>query len=155
KIMALYPGSDRIREIFEAAMDLESSGARAAYVRAACGDNGQLLECVLKLLSANDAAESFLPDTPPASGWEDALGEQRGDRVGRYLLLKEIGAGGCGVVAAPPVHHGPPSPLRGRLPRDLGEALGLLRRYIPQAGERDLRGIEWRYAWQAARGDEF
>ena len=38
---------------------------------------------------------------------------------------------------------------------NFGAAVGLLRRYIPQAGERDLRGIEWRYAWQAARGDEF
>src|SRR5215470_11342204 len=38
---------------------------------------------------------------------------------------------------------------------NFGEAVDLLRRYIPQPGEKDLRGIEWRYAWQAARSDEF
>src|SRR5262249_34563443 len=35
-----------------------------------------------------------------------------------------------------------------------GPAVGLLNRYWPAGGEEDLRGVEWRYLWQAARGDE-
>jgi len=34
------------------------------------------------------------------------------------------------------------------------QAVTLLNRYWPKAGEVDLRGVEWRYLWQAARGDE-
>lgn len=37
---------------------------------------------------------------------------------------------------------------------NLGMALNLLQRYLPQAGEEDLRGIEWRYLWQLSRSDE-
>ena len=35
-----------------------------------------------------------------------------------------------------------------------GMALGLLRRYLPNSNEEDLRGIEWRYLWQESRGEE-
>jgi WD40 repeat protein len=34
------------------------------------------------------------------------------------------------------------------------QAVALLDRYWPKPGESDLRGIEWRYLWQAAKGDE-
>ncbi|MHC1766743.1 MAG: WD40 repeat domain-containing serine/threonine protein kinase [Verrucomicrobiia bacterium] len=37
---------------------------------------------------------------------------------------------------------------------NLGMALNLLKRYLPRAGEEDLRGIEWRYLWQMSRSDE-
>ena len=36
---------------------------------------------------------------------------------------------------------------------NLGHAVDLLRKYIPRSGERDLRGVEWRYLWMASRGD--
>jgi len=35
-----------------------------------------------------------------------------------------------------------------------GRAIELLRKYVPIAGQQDLRGVEWRYLWQRARGDE-
>jgi eukaryotic-like serine/threonine-protein kinase len=35
---------------------------------------------------------------------------------------------------------------------NLGQAMTALRRQIPEAGETDLRGIEWRYLWQKCRG---
>jgi len=36
-----------------------------------------------------------------------------------------------------------------------GLAVDLLRRHVPnKAGEQDLRGIEWRYLWQASQSDE-
>jgi WD40 repeat protein/serine/threonine protein kinase len=37
---------------------------------------------------------------------------------------------------------------------NLGRATDLLERQIPQRGEEDLRGFEWRYLWLQARGDE-
>jgi WD40 repeat protein len=37
---------------------------------------------------------------------------------------------------------------------NLGQVNELLNRYIPKPGQDDLRGIEWRYLWQASRGDE-
>ena len=37
---------------------------------------------------------------------------------------------------------------------NLGLALDLLDRHRPKSGEEDLRGVEWRYLWQTARGDE-
>lgn len=36
-----------------------------------------------------------------------------------------------------------------------GLAVRLLENYLPQAGEEDLRGVEWRYLWQLTRSDEF
>ena len=35
----------------------------------------------------------------------------------------------------------------------LGTAQSLLNRHLPQAGQQDLRGWEWRYLWQNAQGD--
>jgi WD40 repeat protein len=37
---------------------------------------------------------------------------------------------------------------------NLAQARDLLLRHVPQAGESDLRGIEWRYLWQESQGDE-
>jgi len=37
---------------------------------------------------------------------------------------------------------------------NLSMAVQLLNRYVPKPGEEDLRGIEWRYLWQAGKGDE-
>ena len=36
---------------------------------------------------------------------------------------------------------------------NLGYARGLLKRYLPGSDEEDLRGVEWRYLWQACRSD--
>jgi WD40 repeat protein len=36
----------------------------------------------------------------------------------------------------------------------LAHAVDLLKQYFPKPGEEDLRGIEWRYLWQASRSDE-
>ena len=35
-----------------------------------------------------------------------------------------------------------------------GMGMQLLLRYLPKAGEEDLRGIEWRYLWQESRSDD-
>ncbi len=88
----------RIREIFEAAIELEPLSARHEAARQACAGDPELWAEVQALLEASDAAESFLPDTPPESIATASPGEKAGDRIGRFVLLEEIGAGGCGVV---------------------------------------------------------
>jgi eukaryotic-like serine/threonine-protein kinase len=37
---------------------------------------------------------------------------------------------------------------------DLSRTWDLLKRYLPKPGVEDLRGIEWRYLWQASRNDD-
>jgi WD40 repeat protein len=37
---------------------------------------------------------------------------------------------------------------------ELGRARSLLERYLPAAGETDLRGFEWRHLWKRCQGDE-
>lgn len=37
---------------------------------------------------------------------------------------------------------------------NLGRAVELVRKYLPNEGEDDLRGFEWRYLWQQTRGQE-
>jgi len=37
---------------------------------------------------------------------------------------------------------------------NIGRSKELLRKYLPQPGEEDLRGWEWRYAWNQCRSDE-
>jgi WD40 repeat protein len=37
---------------------------------------------------------------------------------------------------------------------NLGQAMALLRRHIPERGGRDWRGIEWRYLWQRCQGEQ-
>jgi eukaryotic-like serine/threonine-protein kinase len=43
---------------------------------------------------------------------------------------------------------------RARRENDLGEVKALLEAQIPAPGERDFRDWEWRYLWQACRGEE-
>jgi eukaryotic-like serine/threonine-protein kinase len=35
-----------------------------------------------------------------------------------------------------------------------GRAVQLLRKHVPESGQRDLRGFEWRHLWQVSQGDE-
>jgi serine/threonine protein kinase/WD40 repeat protein len=37
---------------------------------------------------------------------------------------------------------------------NLGQAVDLLRRHLPTDGTPDFRGLEWRYLWQAVKGDD-
>jgi eukaryotic-like serine/threonine-protein kinase len=102
--------TDREVAVFSAARRLPSE-ACAAYLDEACAGDAALRLRVEELLRASAEAGGFLQD--PARGAErpaDAVtsldtlqnaaahGEKVGDRIGRYKLLVQIGAGGCGVV---------------------------------------------------------
>lgn len=90
-----------VDSIFSAAVEIESTDERAAYVKRACGDDPELKGRVQKLLDAHFRAGSFLES--PASG-VDATGklpeitERPGTIIGRYKLMERIGEGGMGLV---------------------------------------------------------
>jgi tetratricopeptide (TPR) repeat protein len=95
--------SERVKEIFEQAIDLGSQEERRGYVEGACDGDAEMQARVQTLLRAHfEGEDAFLPDRPrppPASLSPPAALEGRpGTVIGRYKLLQEIGEGGCGVV---------------------------------------------------------
>ena len=51
------PGNDDVKAIFITALDREPGSDRAAYLNAVCGDNAELRQRVVALLSAHDRAD--------------------------------------------------------------------------------------------------
>ena len=90
--------SNREKQIFEQAFDLESAEEQQRFLQAACGDDAALFARVQVLIHASKVADEFLPETPQGHPPEHLLTEKAGDRIGRYKLLQQIGEGGCGVV---------------------------------------------------------
>ncbi|HLP75276.1 MAG TPA: serine/threonine-protein kinase, partial [Candidatus Paceibacterota bacterium] len=89
--------------------------ARRAFLQQACEGDSALLERVEGMLDAQAEADSFFDTAAPLTGEKlrESLNRQAaesgvspeiksaggpGTRIGRYKLLQEIGAGGCGVV---------------------------------------------------------
>jgi serine/threonine protein kinase len=76
----------RVRKLFEEAIE-KPEGQRLTFLKAACGDDQETYQGVMRLLDALAAAPSFL---------EDQTREM--ERMGRYLLTAELGRGAMGVV---------------------------------------------------------
>src|SRR5437016_6378222 len=87
--------------IFAEALDLPLS-ERAAHLDRACAGDEKLRQRVEGLLRTHDLAGDFLEKPLPEAAVADSpgvsVGEEAGDRIGRYKLLQRIGEGGCGVV---------------------------------------------------------
>lgn len=92
--------TNREKEIFATAIEINDAEARANYIAAACGDDPALARRVGALLQAAGPAASFLPDSPAVTSSESGkpVAESAGSVVGRYKLLEQIGEGGFGIV---------------------------------------------------------
>jgi eukaryotic-like serine/threonine-protein kinase len=89
----------KIRNLFEAAVDLPAE-SRLAFLERACSEDHDLLGEVRRLLLAHEQAQGFiakpilqrpLPDS-------DQLNSMEGRRIGPYEIIREIGRGGMGKV---------------------------------------------------------
>src|SRR6266849_2021061 len=98
-----------LREIFNAAVEIEDPKQRGEYLAQACGADTALRQSIEELIAANKQAGRFLGgaadtrrqaarSTPGGTALLAAITEQAGDKIGRYKLLQKIGEGGCGVV---------------------------------------------------------
>lgn len=87
---------ERMQELFAAAFEL-SSDERNEFLEGECGDDHEMLSEVKELLSA-DAPSDFVE---PIADWEPGeffgVGLD-GRRLGDFILEREIGRGGMGVV---------------------------------------------------------
>lgn len=102
----------REQELFDAALPMENSVERDAFLDRACDGDPALRARVAKLLAAHTHSESFfqacisdfataVQDLPPVSDTESSQKISEGligTSAGRYKLLKTLGEGGCGVV---------------------------------------------------------
>ncbi|MFN2533034.1 MAG: serine/threonine-protein kinase, partial [Pyrinomonadaceae bacterium] len=91
----------QIDELLQAALDLESA-ERSAFLERVCGGDENLKTEVLSLLSSGEHALSLI-DTPAFESAAALLSEYipelvEGQRVGHYLILSFLGAGGMGEV---------------------------------------------------------
>ena len=93
---------DKVAQLFEAAVEIETPSERAAFLDAFCNEDQQFRAEIEELLRHDDAAGSFL-DNPCPAGSESTLKkrsikERPGTIIGSYKLLEQIGEGGFGVV---------------------------------------------------------
>jgi eukaryotic-like serine/threonine-protein kinase len=95
---------DRLKTILGEALEQNSSGARIALVERRCGQDTDLLEEAESLLAeaeallkertdtfedcAQNAASTFWQEGPPRGG----------ERLGAYVIVRELGRGGMGTV---------------------------------------------------------
>ncbi len=91
----------KLTSIFNEAIRIESPSERDAFIKAACGDDSDLLSRVEALLKVHFEEKS--PSGSPPSGVNNTLlttplTEGPGMKIGRYKLLQLIGEGGFGVV---------------------------------------------------------
>lgn len=92
----------RVAEIFHAAL-AETPEQRGAFLDAACGGNAALRAEVESLLASHHRAGAFLEEPAAIAGGlaerdEADAGVEPGRRIGSYLIEREIGRGGMGVV---------------------------------------------------------
>jgi serine/threonine protein kinase len=93
----VYENFQRIKQLFDAALDLDP-GERGEFLARACQGDSTVLGRVQRLLNARDQPEGFLEQ--PA--------EFKGCVFGRYELLSRIGEGGMGIVYLAQGVDGPP-----------------------------------------------
>lgn len=90
----------RVKEIFEGALELRGD-ERAAFLDRACNGDTAVREEVESLLRSYEVAGSFMEAPAVAHAANDLTTEQKltpGQRVKHYQIVKLIGEGGMGEV---------------------------------------------------------
>jgi serine/threonine protein kinase/tetratricopeptide (TPR) repeat protein len=91
---------DRVKEIFEAASELEGA-SREDFLRESCGGSPTIRARVEALLAASEKGDSFLTDTSHVvvgRAADAADSETVGAILGHYRLVERVGEGGFGSV---------------------------------------------------------
>ena len=87
--------------IFSEILDIPPE-KRQEYLERACAGDEHLRRRVEALLQVHDRAGKFLEESPNKIAAEGLRtvpnAEKAGDLIGRYLLIQQIGEGGCGIV---------------------------------------------------------
>jgi eukaryotic-like serine/threonine-protein kinase len=84
-------------QLFGEALDLPRE-ERAAFLAKACRDTPAVRQVVEALLEENDRLSGFLSDPPYKKDESTAYLLPPGMRLGRYVIVDQLGAGGMGVV---------------------------------------------------------
>src|SRR5438128_1912197 len=91
----------RVKELFEAAVEIDPS-QRAALLAEECGGDNALREEVESLLKSDEQADDFIEQPAcaiPLELFPDNMGElDAGRQFGSYKIIREIGRGGLGAV---------------------------------------------------------
>ncbi|WP_372895070.1 protein kinase [Stieleria sp.] len=92
-------GSDRLQNIFHAAIEIETHDARQAFLDSVCGNDETLHRDVQQLLDAHQQAGEFLRlDFDETIGVVSRGVDRPGTVIGPYTLGEPLGEGGFGVV---------------------------------------------------------
>jgi serine/threonine protein kinase len=97
----MRPNSQRIRELFVAAIGKADPMLRDAFIEKASDGDEELVHEVRLLLEAHENAASFLESPaigPTIEYGPGSIAEGPGTIIGPYKLLEQIGEGGMGVV---------------------------------------------------------
>ena len=93
--------SDKVKDVFDQAVECKSAEQRRVYLESACKQNPQLRSEVESLLDAYEQAGELLEDAPVAlvaTADSRLVLETVGTRMGQYILREQIAEGGMGVV---------------------------------------------------------
>lgn len=110
----------RVETILQAALDIESSAERSAFIADACQSDDELRRAVERLLAADEDAASFIEspawtgggrfdaaaakdskeafEARPPAGGDSSDDEFVGKKIGAFELRRELGRGGMGAV---------------------------------------------------------
>src|SRR6516162_4484959 len=92
------------REVFLGALEKSDPQERSAFLDRACGKDLELRRAVDLLLQEQTSVGSFLERSVwrvSKDSHQDSSGlvtEQLGDYIGPFLLVQQLGEGGCGIV---------------------------------------------------------